>query len=74
MTVAELIALLRELPQDAPVMMAFPSGDYWGTVATMPIGAVGQGAVLETSTPGVCAVDPDGELTQDSPVILGVAS
>ena len=74
MNVAELIAMLQELPQDAPVMMAFPTGDYWGTVSAMPVRAAAQCAVLETGTPGVCDVDPDGELTQNSPVILGLAS
>ena len=74
MTVAELIVLLQGLPQDAPVMMAFPSAAYWNTHAVGPIGYAVHGAVLFNKALGVHATDDDGELLADSPVILGVAS
>lgn len=31
MTVGELKAILNEYPNDLPVMMEYPSGDYWKT-------------------------------------------
>lgn len=39
-TKAELIALLRDVPDEAVVMMTRPSHDYWRTTLAVPIQSV----------------------------------
>ena len=74
MTVAELIEMLRGMPQDAPVMMAYQYGDYWKTVVAVPIKSAAQNALLYSENLGMETVDDDGEVAPDSPVVLGGAS
>lgn len=37
LTVGQLRDLLARHPDDAPVLLAAPSGDYWGTVLALPV-------------------------------------
>lgn len=73
-TVAELIVLLQGMPQDAPVMVAHQYEDCWKTVVALSIKSAAQSALLFNENLGVFAVDPDGELVKDSPVVLGAGS
>ena len=42
MKVSELIAKLNHYPQDADIMVEYPSGDYWNTQLARPIDEIGE--------------------------------
>lgn len=66
MKVGQLMALLDNMPADMEVVMASPSGDYWGTVLGLEPKRVEFGAVRQSVYHNALAVveeneDTDGE-------------
>lgn len=66
MKVGQLIALLEHMPADMEVVMASPSGDYWGTVLGLEPKRVEYGAVRQSAYHNSLAIvedspDTDGE-------------
>lgn len=75
LTVVDLIEELKSYDEDTKVVIAYPSGDYWGNTVAVPVTGICEEQVEYSDQHRqlkVLSVDDDGDCEPEEVIVLGL--